>query len=91
MSHKTAVLVKPGHILQRKCPAVFPLMPYDCFLSAELGQSSCTTSEGKLEDIFSVKYDPVLLKVLLCGTYWHALLSFIFEAAGCGQSYVLLL
>ncbi len=24
--HKTAILVKTGHILQRKCPLVFPLM-----------------------------------------------------------------
>ncbi len=30
MSHKTAILVKLGHILQRKCPLVFPLMSYDC-------------------------------------------------------------
>ncbi len=28
--HKTTVLVKPGHILWRKCPLVFPLMSYDC-------------------------------------------------------------
>ncbi len=30
MLHKTAILVKPGHILWRKCPLVFPLMSYDC-------------------------------------------------------------
>ncbi len=29
-SHKTAILVKLGHILQRKCPLVFSLMSYDC-------------------------------------------------------------
>ncbi len=33
MSHKTAVLVKPGHILWGKCPLVFALMSYDCFAS----------------------------------------------------------
>ncbi len=32
-SHKTAILVKPGHILWRKCPLVFPLMSYDCSAS----------------------------------------------------------
>ncbi len=25
--HRTAILVKQGHILRRKCPPVFPLMP----------------------------------------------------------------
>ncbi len=33
-SHKTAILVEPGHILQRKCPLVFPLMSYKCSVSA---------------------------------------------------------
>ncbi len=28
--HKTAVLVKPGHILWKKCPLVFTLMSYNC-------------------------------------------------------------
>ncbi len=28
--YKTAILVKSGHILQRKCPLVSPLMSYDC-------------------------------------------------------------
>ncbi len=30
--HKTAILVKPGHILHRKRPLVFPLMSYNCFV-----------------------------------------------------------
>ncbi len=102
-SHKTAVLVKPRHILQRKCPLVFPLMSYDCSVClqpfiqwgchqqltaaaasvcrqptccfqepswiTELKQSSRGTSEGKPENIFSVKYDQVLLQLLLCATH----------------------
>ncbi len=31
--HKTAILVKSGHILQRKYPLIFPLMFYDCSAS----------------------------------------------------------
>ncbi len=31
--HKTAILVKPGHILCRKYPLVFPLMSTDCSAS----------------------------------------------------------
>ncbi len=44
MSHKTAI--KSGHILQRKCPLVFSLMPYDrsdClqpFILAELSSAA---------------------------------------------------
>ncbi len=33
MLHKTAILVKSGHILWRKCPLVFPLMSYNCSAS----------------------------------------------------------
>ncbi len=29
-SHKTAIFVKPDHILQRKCPLIFLLMSHDC-------------------------------------------------------------
>ncbi len=38
---------------------------------SELKQSSRRTSEGKPEDIFSVKYDPVLPKLLFCVTTTH--------------------
>ncbi len=31
--HKNAILVKPGYILCRNCPLVFPLMSYDCSAS----------------------------------------------------------
>ncbi len=47
----------------------------------ELRQSSRRTSEGKPEDIFSVKYDLVSLKLLFCATNSHAL-SFIFRSSG---------
>ncbi len=36
MSHKTVVLGKLGHILQRKCPLVFPLISYDCCACLQL-------------------------------------------------------
>ncbi len=45
-SHKTTILVKSGHILQRKCPLVFPLMFDDCsvclqpFILAELSPAT---------------------------------------------------
>ncbi len=44
--HKTAILVKPSHILWRKCPLVFSLMSYDCsvclqpFILAELSPAT---------------------------------------------------
>ncbi len=47
-------------------------------LGTALLNCSCRTSEGKPEDIFSVKYDPVLLKLLFCVTYKRAKFSFIF-------------
>ncbi len=36
---------------------------------------------GKPEDVFTIKYDPVLLKLLICATNYHASLSFVFEVA----------
>ncbi len=33
LSHKAAISVQPGHILQRKCPLVFPLMSFNCSAS----------------------------------------------------------
>ncbi len=51
----------------------------------------CRTSEGKPEDTFSIKYEPIILKLLFCATYKHASLSFIFKATGCDQSYIVLL
>ncbi len=35
MLHKTAILVKLGHILWRRCPLVSPLMSYDCSVSLQ--------------------------------------------------------
>ncbi len=54
-SHKTAISVKSGHILQRKCPLVFPLMFDNCavclqpFIIAELSPATtrcCSCSFG---------------------------------------------
>ncbi len=45
-SHETTILEKTGHILQRKCPLVFPLLSYDCsahlqpFILAELSPAT---------------------------------------------------
>ncbi len=47
MLHKTAVLVKPGHILRKKCPLVFPLMSCDlsvCLQPFMLAELSPTTT-----------------------------------------------
>ncbi len=69
---QTAILAKPGHILRRKCPLVFPLMSYDCsiYVLPFIWQScpqktsrycSCNfglrTSGGKPEDVSFTKYD----------------------------------
>ncbi len=40
---------------------------------------------------FSVKYDLVLLKLLLCAINYHALFNLFFEATGRRQSYIVLL
>ncbi len=57
-SHKTAILVKLGHILQRKYPLVFPLMLDNCsvflqpFILAELSPAAtrcCSCSFGLQE------------------------------------------
>ncbi len=54
-SHKTAILLQLGHILQRKCPLVFPLMFDNCsvclrpFILAELSPATtpcCSCSFG---------------------------------------------
>ncbi len=45
-------------------------------------QSSRRTSEGKPAGIFSVKHDPILLKLLFCTMYYRALSSFIFQSSG---------
>ncbi len=47
---------------------------------AELRQSSHRTSKGKPEDIFSTKYDPVWLIVVLSDVL-RALLSFVFQSS----------
>ncbi len=55
-SHKTAALVKSGHILQRKCPLVFPLMFDDCsvcvqpFNAAELSPADLCRGEVPKSD-----------------------------------------
>ncbi len=46
-------------------------------LKAADRQSSHRTSEGKPVDIFFVKFDPVLLELLFCATYYRALFSYI--------------
>ncbi len=110
-SHKTAILVKSGHILHRKCPLVFPLMLDDCsvclqpFVLAELSPATtwcCSCSFGLQEaymllsgtsvnhrvqaeqsqDIISIKYDLVLLKLLFHATCEPASLRFIFRSSG---------
>ncbi len=58
MSHKTAILVKSGHILQRKCPLVFSLMFDDCsvclqpFILAELSLATtrCCSCSYSLQE-----------------------------------------
>ncbi len=48
----------------------------------ESRQSGRWTSEGKPEDIFSIKYDLILLKLLFYVTYEQALLSFDSRSRG---------
>ncbi len=80
-SHKTAILIKPGYILWRKCPLVFPLMSYDCSDSTlwftKLHVGCLQTSKGIPEDILSVKYDLVLLKMLFY--IWTCIIKFRFS------------
>ncbi len=45
-------------------------------------QSRCKTSEGKPEDIISIKYDPVLLKLLFVWCVKHVCISFGFQSCG---------
>ncbi len=49
MSHKTAILVKCGCILQRKCPLVFPLMFYNCNLNSVIHRGSWKQHVGCMQ------------------------------------------
>ncbi len=72
--HETSILVKLGHISQRKCPLVFPLMSSDCsvclqpFILAELSPATtwCGTCSFSLQEAY----------MLLSGT--HLLYNIIF-------------
>ncbi len=51
-------------------PLVFPLMSDNCSVRLQAASMLLSgTSVNHRVDIFSIKYDPVLLKLLLCVTH----------------------